>query len=191
MIIIPIGVDCGNANFLKNNNLRFFALPFDWIVTYNGISDIIKNNFSNYIPNNYCDKYNPKYSISFPHNIFPDDNEKIIKRIDRFKTILETSNDKIIFIRKGHAVHNHKEHQLNIIKSDIVDAEDLDNILKKLYPNLTYEIIVTLICDKCFDPKQIYTSTSKNVKIYNISMKNVDDKIFNDLCFNLFITKET
>jgi hypothetical protein len=41
MIIIPIGIDCGNSDFLKKYNIRKFALPFDWVVTYNGISNIL------------------------------------------------------------------------------------------------------------------------------------------------------
>lgn len=187
MIILPIGVDCGNAEFLKKNNIRNFALPFDWVVTYNGVSNIIANDFYNFIPNNY-ENYNNIYSISFPHNKFPDDNEKIVRRINRFKNILETTNEKIFFLRKGHGAHNHGEHNNNILKNEITDAEDLDNILKEKYPNLNYEIIVILICGNCFNMEKIYTSSSKNIKIYNISMTIIDDKIFNDLCSSLFIT---
>jgi hypothetical protein len=40
-IFIPIGSDCYTTFGLKDNNLRFQSLPFDWIVTYNGIYDII------------------------------------------------------------------------------------------------------------------------------------------------------
>jgi hypothetical protein len=187
MIIIPIGVDCGNADFLKKNNIRNFALPFDWVVTYNGVSNIIKNDFHNFIPNN-CENYNDIYSIAFPHNKFPDDNEKIVRRINRFKNILETTNEKIFFLRKGHGSHNHGEHNNNILKNEVTDAEDLDNILKEKYPNLNYEIIVILICGNCFNAEKIYTSSSKNIKIYNISMTIIDDKFFNDLCSTLFVT---
>jgi hypothetical protein len=187
MIFIPIGVDCGNADFLRKIGLRKSAYPFDWIVTYNGISDIIKNDFIDYLPNNF-DKFNNIYKIFLPHHLFPNDNEKILRRIDRFKSILEKSNEKVIFIRKGHATHHHKENNMNIIKSDLDDAEDLDNLLKSNYPNLNYEIIVTLICGDCFDRKIKYTSCSTNIKVYNISMQNVDDNIFNNLCKELFVS---
>ena len=185
MIIIPIGVDCGNADFLRKNNLRELAFPFDWVVTYDGVSNIIKNNFANYIPNN-SEIYNSNYNTSFPHNIFPNDNDKMIKRINRFKNILETSTEKIIFIRKGHAIHNHKEQNNDIIKSDIIDAEDLDIILQEKYPNLNYEIIVTLICGKCFNSNEIYTTNAKKIKIYNISMQTINDNIYNNLCLEIF-----
>ena len=33
-IIVPIGVDCGVANFLRDNGYRNFSLPFDWVVSY-------------------------------------------------------------------------------------------------------------------------------------------------------------
>ena len=49
-LFIPIGIDCGVADFLKNCNLRVCSLPFDWTVTYNGITDIVNNNFYNYLP---------------------------------------------------------------------------------------------------------------------------------------------
>ena len=44
-MIIPIGVDCGMAEFCKKYNLRTRSFPFDWIVSYNGVSKCIENNF--------------------------------------------------------------------------------------------------------------------------------------------------
>jgi hypothetical protein len=190
-MFVPIGVDCGNADFLKKRNLRQISLPFDWVVTYNGVSEIIKNDFSNYISNN---KFNNNYDVYFMHNDFTNLNDKTTmeRRINRFKHILETSNEKITFVRKGHAFHHHEEinkHKNNsncIIKSDITDAKDLDLILQHKYPNLNYEIIVILVCGKCFDSKKEYISTSNNIKIYNISSPHVDNEKYNNLCLQLF-----
>jgi len=184
---IPIGIDCGNAEFLKNHNIRSFSFPFDWIVTYNGISEIIKNNFDRFIPKNLI-KLNTDYQISFPHNEFPNDTEKILRRIERFKNILETYQEKITFIRKGHASHHHIE-QNNTIKNDIIDAEDLDNILKEKYPHLRYNIIVIVVCGKCFQSDIIYTTTHSNIKIYNIATAEVDDPKYQALCVELFVKK--
>ena len=43
-IFISLGSDCTVANFLRDSDKRNFALPFDWMVTYNGVCDIIQNN---------------------------------------------------------------------------------------------------------------------------------------------------
>ena len=191
MIIIPIGVDCGNAEFLKRHNLRNFSLPFDWLVTYNGISNIIKNDFNGFIPGP-TEIFVPNYDTLFLHNNFPEDNETMIRRINRFKNILETTYEKVVFVRKGHAFHHHNEqnNRFNIIKSDIQDAEDLDVVLKEKYPNLNFEIIVILVCGKCFHSDEKYESASKNIKIYNISTPAADDFKYNNLCLEVFIKKD-
>jgi hypothetical protein len=44
-MIIPIGVDCGMAEFCRKYNLRKASLPFDWTVTYNGVSKCIEDDF--------------------------------------------------------------------------------------------------------------------------------------------------
>lgn len=209
MIIIPIGVDCGNASLFKENNLRNFSLPFDWSVTYNGVSKIIKNDFNDYIPKDN-NSLNIIDDVYFVHNEFPKDNEQMLRRINRLKSILETSNEKVVFIRKGHACHNHNEHdgRYNIIKSDIQDAEELNIVLQEKYPNLNYEIIVFLICGKCFIPpnnstgterqmnssgdlsSELYNSVSKNIKIYNISCLGVNDILFSNICLE-YLSKMT
>jgi len=195
MIIIPIGVDCGCADFLKEQKLRRFSLPFDWIVTYDGISDILKNNFKDFVPNDDNNMYNKEYKLRFIHNHFPSDTEKMNRRVNRFKEILETSNEKIIFFRKGHAHHHHSE-QLettdSIIKSDIKDAEDLDTLLKDKYPNLSYEIIVILICGTCFDSSKTYESYSKNIRIFNITVPDIINNMsfineYNNLCKKILL----
>jgi hypothetical protein len=190
-MFIPIGVDCGNAEFFKKKFLREISLPFDWVVTYNGVSEIIKNDFVDYISNS---KFNIKYGAYFMHNDFTilNDITTMERRINRFKNILETTTEKITFVRKGHAFHHHEEinkHTNNckyIIKSDITDSEELDLILQQKFPNLKYEIIVILVCDKCFDNKKEYISISNNIKIYNISSRNVDNEKYNNLCLQLF-----
>lgn len=190
-MIISIGVDCGTADFLKKYNLRIFSLPFDWVVTYQGVSGIINNNFENYLPkddNVLINKLNNACDVLFFHNSFPRDIDKMTRKIERLKNILETSNEKIIFIRKGHAVHHHHEQngKYNIIKSDIIDAEDLDNILQKKYPNLDYSIIVVLVCGKCFDAEEIYKSESGRIQIYNMALPKADELKYENLCLKIF-----
>ena len=179
-MIIPIGIDCGLAELLKNNNIRCFAFPFDWCVTYNGVSEIIKDDFNKFIPE-LGKTINYDYNINFVHDFskesFINDKEKYLRRINRFKTILDDNLESIIFIRKGHAHHHHEESEM--IKNDIEDAEELDKVLKDKYKNLSYTIIVILVCGDCFDTNKIYSSNSERVKIYNISTPKVDDNKFN------------
>jgi hypothetical protein len=177
-IFIPIGSDCYTTFGLKDNNLRFQSFPFDWIVTYNGIYEIIKNDFIDFIPTNQLtdqniyNEYNNiiningendllmdthnnsilnnKYKILFYHNKFPDDNEKIQRRIIRFNEILQKSENKVIFIRKTHLQHHHTElknfFSSNEIINEIEEAEKLDILLQTKYPKLDFQIILILFC---------------------------------------------
>ena len=74
-MIISLGVDCGVTFYLKEKNVRTIALPFDWVVTYNGVTDLIKNNFKKF-----------KENVLMPHHSFPKDIEKYIRRMKRFKS---------------------------------------------------------------------------------------------------------
>ena len=93
--IVSLGVDCGVANFLKENGLRNFSLPFDWVVSYGGVSNILKNNFSNYIPKDNL-QFNRKDNVKFIHENFPADIEKMNRRINRFLNLLNDDKE-IIF----------------------------------------------------------------------------------------------
>jgi len=172
--------------------LRNCSLPFDWVVTYEGITNIINNNFTNYLPKEHDNKYeklNRNSGTLFLHCNFPDDIEKMNKRIDRFKNLLETSNEKIIFVRKSHGSHHH---EYNNVINDIDDAINLDLLLLKKYPNLIYEIHLILICDNCFTNIAINENISNNIKIHNISRPypiNVDvtnPDYFHELCKKIF-----
>lgn len=190
MFVIPCGIDCGLANLLIKYNLRSFSLPFDWSLPYGGVSEIIKNNFKDFIPNNNS-KINTSYNYSFVHNNFPKDTETIVRRCNRFTELLKTTNDELVFIRKGHAFHHHAEtHNLGLkIENDITDAENLSNVLKEKYPKLQYKIIVALVCDTCFDKNYNYVSSDTNVKVYNISTPTFDDNKFEMLFKDIFLKK--
>ena len=82
-------------------------MPFDWIVSYGGVSNIIETEFQQFtdIDNK---NLNRLYNVSFVHNKFPEDYEKMNRRINRFIKLLN-SEEEITFIRKGHAFYNHDE----------------------------------------------------------------------------------
>jgi hypothetical protein len=177
-IFISLGTDCGVASILKNLNLRFCSLPFDWVVTYNGVNDIITNNFIDYLPkdNNVILSHS-----NFPHNKFPDDYEKMNNRINRFIELLKIKNKELIFIRKGHYIHHHDEVKEKgyLLKNDLIDCEELFIFLKNKYPELKFQIKLFLCCHHCFDSTKEYIS--KNVDIYNISTNisiNEKDQLF-------------
>jgi len=171
---VPIGIDCGLADLLKQNNVRHCSLPFDWVVSYGGVSKIIENEFQHFtdIDNK---NLNLTYNISFVHNTFPQDCETINRRIQRFLHLLN-SEEEITFIRKGHAFHHHDECIRNGLQlaNDIEDAEKLNIILKTKYPKLKYKIIVVLVCDTCF--KEVYHSD--NITICNIATPYADNAKF-------------
>lgn len=182
MIFIPCGVDCGLAEVLKKKNLRQFSLPFDWSVSYGGISKIIKNDFKEFIPINN-NKINTIYNYSFFHNDFPKDIEVMTRRCNRLLNLFNSASDELIFIRKGHAFHHHSEATKLCLKieNDITDAENLSIVLKEKYPKLRYKIIVALVCDTCFNKDVCYSSKDTNVEIYNIATPTFDDDKFENL----------
>lgn len=194
MIIIPIGVDCGIADFLKKYNLRTISLPFDWAVSYNGVSKCIEDDFK-YFTEPLTNRINI-YDIYFHHDFQEDasllqeeqDRQKYARRCQRLLNILETSSEEVIFCRKGHAIHHHYEHNKKYfdIANDIEDAEKLDIIISNKYPNLNYKIIVILVCGHCFDASATYTSNSEKIEIYNIAGPNVDAQIFEDTARTIF-----
>ena len=183
MIIVPIGVDCGIAGICEKNNLRIFSLRFDWIVTYNGVSKCIKDDFKSFIPeinktlNDYAlNDYNMSFVHDFKKNNFNEDKIKYDRRIKRFVNILETTNETVIFCRKSHTFHHHSENE-NII-NDIEDVEKLNIIIKNKYPNLNYKIILFLSCGICFDKNKTYKSNSNRIEIHNIATLEVNNIFF-------------
>jgi hypothetical protein len=190
-MIVPIGVDCGIAGFIKKYRLRSFSFPFDWAVTYNGVSSCIDDDFKSFIEP--LDKQINKYDIYFHHDfihteLLQNDAEKYTRRYNRLLDILKSGKEEIIFFRKGHAPHHHLEHHgkyTNIV-SDIDDAEKLDIVLQAKYPNLKYKIIVILVCGNCFDTTKVYTSESSRIEIHNIASDKADEHKFDNLCQTIF-----
>lgn len=173
-IYIPIGIDCTIAEEIKKKNKRTNAYPFDWVVTYNGVTDIIKNKFINYLPDNNTIQ-NYKSHTLFLHNNFPADNEKMNRRINRFMDLLNNKTDEIIFFRKSHCYRHHKEVENSEfqLKNDLDDSIELYDYLKANYSELKFKIIIILMCGKCFDKTMIYDTTK--VEVYNNS-ELYDDK---------------
>ena len=190
-MIIPIGVDCGMAEFLKKYNLRKISFPFDWNVTYNGVSKCLEDDFKHFTEplNNRINNYNIYFHHDFEdNNLLNQDKEKYTRRCQRIINILETSNEEIIFCRKGHACRHHSEHngKYSNILNDIDDVEKLDILLQNKYPQLKYKIIVILVCGNCFNSNETYKSNSERIEIYNIATVEPEHTIFENFCRNIF-----
>ena len=191
-MIIPIGVDCGVAEFCRKYNLRHVSLPFDWTVTYNGVSKCIEDNFNSFVEP-LTEKRINKYDVYFHHDFsntstIDEDKTKYIRRCNRLIHTMETSSEQLVFLRKGHACHHHHEHDGNYsnITSDIDDCEHLNTVLSDKYPTLDYKIIVILVCGDCFHQTEKYVSRSDKVEIYNIASSNADSSIFENCARGIF-----
>lgn len=182
-VIVPIGIDCGVAGFLKENNLRYFSLPFDWVVSYGGAFETISKEFDEYILNH--SEVNHKLNVKFVHQKFPQDTETMKRRILRFLNLLKNEDDEIIFLRKGHSEHHHdecKKDNLNL-KDDLLDCKQLSDFLNKNYPNLKFKIIVFLVCSKCYRYGENYDND--NIIVYNVSDKKERETMIR-YCFDDF-----
>lgn len=184
---IPIGVDCGVATALRKYGVRTWAFPFDWTVTYNGVSACVADNFRRFLPTDATasERIND-YDVFFMHDFLDaacvSDKEKYLRRISRFQEVLATTDEEVVFIRRGHGNHQHLEHEGRFldIKSDIVDARDLAAVLKERYPRLNFRIVVILVCGRCFSAVQEYKSGLVNVDIHNIVSLEADTAAFEE-----------
>jgi len=188
-IYVSLGSDCMCANTARDTNKRAFALPFDWVVTYNGVSDIIKEEFINFLPKlENTTLFNPLSNTYFIHNKFPDDYDKMNRRIERFMDLLKNETDEIIFIRHGHHSRHHREKRglKANLKNDITDGEELYVHLKENCPKLNFKIVVILSCWNCFNIESAYQS--ENIKIYNIAAqsKKESDKLISQVYNEIF-----
>lgn len=179
---IPIGVDCGVATALRKCGARQWAFPFDWTVTYNGVSACVADNFSRFMPV-AADRIND-YDVFFMHD-FLDGAASAVKyerRISRFQELLATTDEEVVFIRRGHGNHQHLEHEGRFldIKSDIVDAGDLAGVLTARYPRLKFKVVVILVCGRCFSRQQVYKAPSALVEIHNIVSLEADTAAFEE-----------
>ena len=180
MNIVPIGIDCRITDLLRNNRYRKKAYPFGWCLTFNGITEIVSDKFCKF--DNIDNKLNRKYNIGLPHYLGPEVNDKLKIRCDRFMKLL-IGNEPVVFIRKGHSCHHHKEsNQFNFnLKCDIQDMIEFSKLLKKDYKNLNYKIILILGCDKCYNPNIDYNDiNNEDITIYNLALPKMDHEKFND-----------
>jgi len=181
-IFISIGFDCSVSTNLKNLNLRNASYPFDWnIIKYDGIYDLINDNFLDlfnkeylvYGNKSYFHKYdndktnfkylipvfNIKYNILFVHGFIEnmDDvniiSEKYNRRIERL--INNFSNNNIVLVYENAS----NDYMNNIYQhwEEYFDNKNIFSNLKNNYKNIND--IKNLIQEKYMN---------KNISLCNI-----------------------
>jgi hypothetical protein len=162
MIFIPLGIDCTLAWALRKCGLRHRAYPFDWIVTYRGVSEYLANDFQTF------GVENP--DLLFLHDTFPGDETKYHRRIARLRQLLDSFQEEekeICFLRKSHSVHNHTEHAR--MKEDIEDMREWELLLLNRYPFLNFKIIVFQTCCRCHRAEPADRRVGSRIEIVNVS----------------------
>jgi hypothetical protein len=188
-LYIPIGIDCDVATMCKELGIREAAFPFDHIVTYEGITNIVKNDFQGFLPNAKTDDLNEpsilnkQYGVRFMHDNFlkKSDVDKYKRRIERFNNILKTEKKKVIFIKKGHSLHHHNEYNMT---NEYNEIKELDDYLQNNYKELDYKIVLILLCKVC-NCKYVKDDNRKNIDVYIYNDIPITDNQFQ----NIIITK--
>jgi hypothetical protein len=204
MIFVPIGIDCDVANFLNKYNLRKASLPFDWNVSYNGVSKCIDSDFKNFTEPLSVNRINDD-DVYFHHDFLneamtPADSDKYSRRCERLLDILKENNcggssgEQILFIRKGHLCYHHEEQNGKYanITDDYEDAKRLNGVLRTKYTHLKYKIILLQGCTKCFKKDTVcIDDTANNIEIYNNVCDAGEDRnrLFEECLLNVCITK--
>jgi hypothetical protein len=198
---VSIGIDCDVANFLNKYNLRKASLPFDWNVSYNGVSKCIDSDFNNFTEPLSVNRIN-RDDVYFHHDflseaMIPADSDKYSRRCQRLLNMFEecqATDKQIIFIRKGHMCYHHEEQNGKYadITDDYEDAKRLNGVLRSKYPLLKYKIILLQGCTKCFKKDTVcMNDTANNIEIYNNVCDASEDRnrLFEECLLNVCITK--
>ena len=201
-MIVPIGRFCGIVMQLRRLGLRVDAYPFDWMVSdLYMICDSIETDFKDFfdvIPEKRDHALNGTYymhtkyrhkrkGIGFPHHDMydPKIKETFTRRIERWKTVLSTTTEKVTF---AHTTFN----------LDMDEVKYFIDTIQKYYPQLQFHmIIVHEFADDAVDTMEkeyvIEFDKQELFTIYNIHMKEQEqarfpssDKFY-DIIFKSFI----
>lgn len=126
MIIIPIGIQCTNAQFSKNINHSYEPLPFDWMLSspkfvFEMLTLLLEENMDvhtlveshffncklranisgieNYHITNGVALYNESYNVIFPYDSNSVETiHKYIRRFKRLKELILTNQEEVCFL---------------------------------------------------------------------------------------------
>ena len=177
MKFISIGGWCGTTISLRGNSLYDEAYPFDHIrSTFQGIIDCIENDFINFFPKkievdiikNYKfsgRSYRGKYFGFYHHDLTkPNIIDDFNRRIKRFNTLLENTNEKIVFIRTI-CTHDYND-EIELSTSFIESIQNKFSSLKFL--------LIFIIPGQ--DKSMFYKKINKNTFIFTLNDKSKNNK---------------
>ena len=153
-----IGQGCYGALYLKSKmNITTYASPFSWntVPSLDVVKNIINNDFNDFVSEDIFNDNSKisgknKYGLKFQHDYISDKwnskniNEKYIKRINRFNSILKKV-DKIILLwsHDWYTPSHYKKGTLK--KADELTynkAKNLEVFLREKYKNKNIEVFI-------------------------------------------------
>ena len=172
MIIIPIGLQCTNATFKKNINKISHTFPFDWMFAtpkfvFEMLILLLKENMDikQLVTEHFflCEKrasyhkiehyytcengfalYNCKYDAIFPHDENSIDSvNKYIRRFERLKDLILTTEEKLYFIYTSQSSLENGNFTIdgnNIINNEYLYLSKIYELIGKFRKN--YKVIV-------------------------------------------------
>lgn len=162
-LFVSLGSTCEPAHMLRYCELRKFAFPFDWIVSFDGeaLIEMLRNDFKNFLKDEYFVPYglaghllNTYYHLEFLHEgdfnqEFDENLEKLkhkyVRRIDRFKS-LKYYRGKVFFIRYAYLYSTTDPNRFYKFEDNLEISKEyalrLHRSLKCIFPNLDFELII-------------------------------------------------
>jgi hypothetical protein len=183
-----LGTLCHTSQLLKRNNLKKCSYPFDWIYSNcNIIMHCLKDNFNIFLDKTYYTSINEiKCGHSYyhermfnHHNPLNNDYEYFIRCVNRFKTLLKSSQSKLFILM-----------YVNMNKNEIPKAIHFNSSFSKYTSNYILLVIhheVNKIRHHYFEYKDnihilyLYTLSESDGKEF----KNNDDNFYLDTIINM------
>jgi hypothetical protein len=188
---ISLGPDCIIAGLLNDLKIRTQSLPFDFLLTnpllgIKYVTDLINNNFSDYLNDLKYNEQNKVYSQNYPHTLFYhhdliNNKQKLVKSLkidhlnmdeplidkfkrrgDRFMNIInDKDNINLFFYCIGH----------NVITIDFL--QDLDNFIDVMNQKSNNQyLLVILFTDLQTDDDIKINYNNENVRFYSFPNQN-------------------
>jgi len=188
---ISLGPDCTIAGLLNDINVRTQSLPFDFLLTntllgIKYVTDLINNDFSDYLNDLKYNKQNKVYSTNYPYSLFYhhdliNNKQKLVKslKIDHLN-MDEPLIDK--FKRRGERFMNiiNDKDNFNIffycIRHDVITTnffQDLDNFIDVMNKKSNNQyLLVILFTDLQTDDDIKIDYNNQRVQFYHFPKKN-------------------